>query len=182
VLPDCGPALYLRWLRSGCDKIRAALPNPALSSGDRTTLEEILFQSDLVASRWDQAERFCERFPKTLVHGDFVAKNIRIRNGGAGLVLLALDWETAGWAVPAADLGLVHAVDVYWSVSRDLWPFLSLGDVLQLREYGKIFRLVASVYWASCGLHCHWVQEPMTLMRLYHSRLADAIRVVGWEG
>ena len=58
-------------------------------------LESIISQCNVLESCWRKVERFCDRMPQTLVHGDFTAKNIRVRNRH-GSALLPFDWEMAG--------------------------------------------------------------------------------------
>jgi aminoglycoside phosphotransferase (APT) family kinase protein len=66
--------------------------------------------------------------PQTLVHNDFAARNIKVRNGQAGTTLLPFDWEKAGWGIPAADLEYLEQADLamYWSVVHRSWPYFDV--------------------------------------------------------
>ena len=46
----------------------------------------------------------CAGMPRTLVHGDFIKRNLRVRPGPAGPRWCPIDWEFAGWGPPAVDL------------------------------------------------------------------------------
>jgi Ser/Thr protein kinase RdoA (MazF antagonist) len=119
-LPDRGPGHYPGHLRSARAAILGNLTNSALSAEDRALLNTIVSQCDALESRWDQVQRTCDRMPRTLVHGDFVVKNVNVRSGPAGPAFLAFDWETAGWGVPAPDLVQSLLLDRVSSVSPDL--------------------------------------------------------------
>jgi len=186
-LPDGGPRHYLEYLRSARDTIGQHLNNPALRAEDLAALAAIMAQLGDLESRWDWVEECCEGVPATLVHGDFRPRNVYVRTGREGTILLPIDWERAGWGVPAADLaasrGLAASpqIDVmaYWLVVRDHWPRLGPRDIGRLVAVGTIFRRLATLYWDSLHLAyeggAEWV---MATMSLYHAQLADVVRTV----
>jgi hypothetical protein len=183
-LPDRGPNHYLEHLRFGRDTIARNLANPVLTADDRATLEAIMAQCDALEQSWSQIERICADMPSTLVHGDFRTKNVRIRREESGTRLLALDWETAGWGVPAADLAPAHGLgsiqhidlSTYESIVREHWPGLDLPAIRQLVTLGRIFRRLAAISWESLGLKHQWREKPMTSMQVYHVELAEAVQ------
>jgi aminoglycoside phosphotransferase (APT) family kinase protein len=119
--------------------------------------------------------------PRTLVHGDFVGKNVRVRKGPTGSTLLPFDWESAGYGVPAADLDRLDTA-VYYSTISEFWTSLRLEDVQQLAKYGRISWLINFVFWAAPNLAYPWVEKTMRRQMIYyHSWLTDSIRMVGWE-
>ena len=116
--------------------------------------------------------------PPTLVHGDFRPKNAYVRAGANGLDLFAIDWETAGWGVPAVDLIGID-LPTYWSVVQPSWPDVRLEDVRRLAAVGRVLRPLAAIRWVSPelaydALAC--LVRPTTWLRTYHGRLADAVR------
>ena len=199
-LPDRGPRHYLETLRSTRGDVRDSLANPVLTTEDLGVLRAITAQCDLLESRWDQITAFCEEMPQTLVHGDFKEKNMRIRRGAGGDVLLPFDWEYAGWGTPAMDLarGFRHSADpnaaiaTYLTVVRPVWPRLGLQDVQQLVSIGSVFRLIDSITWERVGvIYNHWPNADVardcarwTVRQLnsYRTRMDDAIRAVQWSG
>ena len=185
LLRSRGPRYYAMELRDGRHRVHAGLSNPALGSEDRAVLQALLEQCDVLESRWQELVRSCERFPATLVHGDFVAKNVRLMDREGSEVMIALDWELAGWGPPAPDLaGLgLHdggeAMRAYRDVVSDRWPDFSLEDVQRCAAIGLILRLVAAVSWASSGLAYEWVRRPMSELHLYRGWLAEATAQLG---
>jgi ATP-binding cassette, subfamily B, bacterial len=174
LLHDRGPGHYLRHLRSARELIRANVGNPALSGDDVRTLERIDIDCGVIESCWDDIEEFCERMAPGLVHGDFVYKNVRVQRTNGHVRMVPFDWETAGWGVPAADLIALDdvALQVYRSAVIAHWPAASFVELRRLREVGRLFRLVASVSWATKELPYEWVNRPMKKLRRYEPELA----------
>jgi hypothetical protein len=166
-LPDRGPSYYLARLQSAHAVIQRVLDDFTLSTNDRIVFDSIASQCDLLQAHWSQLEQMCESIPRTVVHGDFVQKNIRVRLSHYGLVLLPFDWETAGWGLPTIDLwtaGLIRFVDgstapsaspeisCYRSIVNQFWPQLDVHDVRVLANLGIIFRQIDAIDWACEGL------------------------------
>jgi len=187
-LPDRGPSHYLEHLQSARETILRNLTNPALKPDDVALLETILSQCDVLESRWSQMEKCCEGMPSTLVHGDFRPKNVYVRTDHAGTGLFPIDWETAGWGVPAADLAPsrellpAHQLDMtaYWFIVRECWPSLDFQAIQRLANVGRIFRRLAYISWESTSLAYEWLEKPMKAMRTYQAELADAIQTAPW--
>lgn len=179
-LPDRGPKHYLKRLRFVRDAILGHLVNPALQADGLVLLEAIVCQCDILESHWDQVEEVCKGIPQTLVHGDFVVKNLRVRSSQAGMVLLPFDWGEAGWGVPAIDLMDVD-VAAYWSVVHAHWPWLGVQTIQRLAIVGKIFRCLDAIYWELPDFKYEWLKKPISCMKIYRSWLADAIRAAEWE-
>ncbi|TMB07524.1 MAG: hypothetical protein E6J71_29505, partial [Deltaproteobacteria bacterium] len=130
-LPDGGPPRYLDHLRGGLQTVRANLANPALTADDAATLGRLASDLDRLESAWAALACACTGLPATLVHGDLQRKNLYVRNDAGQTALYAIDWETAGWGVPAADLARID-LPTYWSVVRSVWPDVRLEDARRL--------------------------------------------------
>jgi aminoglycoside phosphotransferase (APT) family kinase protein len=147
----------LEILRLAGGMTRKRAEHPAFSSDDRQMLSAIASHCDLLEMHWGRIERFCARIPRTLVHGDLSPWNARIRATGSRQRLLIVDWESAGWGVPAADLAqfaghaLTPDIAAYWSVARGLWPSLELSGFRRLADLGTLFRWINAVAWANSG-------------------------------
>ncbi len=172
-LPDRGLDHYLQHLRSACGQMRQARANPALLPEDFAVLDDLLAQCVEVESRWEKVERLCRGMPPTLVHGDFVPKNVRVRAVEGGSVLLPFDWGTAGWGVPAADLADVDPA-LYWCFASSRWRSLDLPTVTRLAKVGRLCRSLAAIHWASRWLDFEWIEKPIGDLALYQGWLADA--------
>jgi hypothetical protein len=156
-LPDRGPGFYLERLLASRETIREILENSSLSDTDSALLRAIISHCDALEGQWGRIARFCNRVPRTLVHGDFAVQNARLRSGPAGTSLMIMDWEGAGWGSPAADLAqfvgesLSPDLRTYYSVVGSNWPRLGLADLESHAELGRMFRLISSLDWTNSG-------------------------------
>lgn len=178
-LPDRGPAHYLDHLRHGRETIGGSQDNPALSAEDRRLLKAVSAQCGALERAWCGIERFCADVPRTLVHGDFRSKNVRLRVIGTSTTLFPIDWETAGWGVPAPDLAAsrgvtpVEQIDLatYASIARDYWPRLDAAGLEELVVVGAVFRRLAAISWESLSLSSESPQRAVASMRVYRDEL-----------
>ena len=172
--PDRGPNWYLKQLKSAREAMLRHRANPALEDDHRVTIEGVIAQCDFLESRWDELERLCEGIATTLVHGDFVRKNVAVRTENTGIVLLPFDWEHSGWAVPAADLAHVDLA-TYWSTVRAHWPNLDKAALERLANAGKIFQLLNAFEWESYKIDTQRPNLATQNYALYRTRMAHAI-------
>lgn len=182
LLPERGASYYLTELQDGCSRIAAALRSPESLTYETGVLRRTLKACEVAESRWPQIEVFCRHFPKTLVHGDFVSKNLRIREGHSGLLLLALDWEHAGWAIPAADLHSdLFDAGSYWCTLRQSWPDTDERDIELLRFYGWLFRLAMGISWISYNFVRTPRSSTLATLEYYADSLEKALRRADWR-
>ena len=189
-VPDRGPGYYLVQLERGRDGILEQLGNPALERSEIERLERVVRQCETLASRWSEIERICDRLPRAFVHGDFAPKNIRVAGDG-GRRLLAFDWASAGWGLPAVDLPQPDApsstywaspdLDVYLRGVTSRWPHVTRDDVAANAAVGKTLRTVVCVRLEAPGLATDWPHRATTRMRYYEAHLRDAFRTLGWD-
>src|SRR5207249_12203077 len=95
--PDRGLGHYLRLLQACRAMLLHHLDGSAMSTEDATVFRNIAAHLDALESLWGELEEICDVMPRTLVHGDFVNKNLRVRDTATGDVLLVFDWEFTGW-------------------------------------------------------------------------------------
>ncbi|SRR6266540_1667690 len=181
-LPDRGPAHYLQLLRSVRAKLFEHVDNPVLFADEAALLRTVVSQCDVIEGRWRELEEFFKGWPRSLVHGDFVIKNLKLRNGVTEPALLVYDWEMAGWGVPATDLaqslGTCASPDLetYCAVLKQDFPErvndapspsgavrtlkraearapkLRVRDLRRLADYGRLLRLVDKIYWNAVSI------------------------------
>jgi hypothetical protein len=142
-------------------------------------LNAVATQCDIAESNWDKLESFCEPIPRTLVHGDFQEKNVRVRTSTSKSSLFPLDWEMAGWGPPAPDLETVD-LPTYWTIARDIWPRLGREDVGHLADFGLLLRLLISVAWETVCLPCPLDDAPLENLSAYHAKMKICFRILGW--
>ena len=128
------------------------------SAADLETLRNLSSQFDTIEAHWPELRDPCDGLPPTVVHGDFVAKNVRLRVDSKDPVFLVFDWEYAGWGIPATDLSQF----IGRSVSPDLEVYSALVNgplrayrgrtARRLAECGKFFRLIDKINWPSSAL------------------------------
>jgi len=178
-LPGRGVDFHREMVVLARDTIRNSLVNPAMSADDLSVLNRILFHCDDVATHWTEIEEVCNVVPEVLVHGDFAAKNVRVRRRAGALEIFPLDWDGAGWGVPADDLSQVET-RVYWSIVRHSWPGLTSDALNRLANIGKIFWNLIPITGETETLGSEWVANVMRKMRAYEAGIAEAIAAEGW--
>ena len=156
-LPGRELAHYLRLLRSCRGMLLHHLGGRALSAEDAALFRNLVAHLDALESLWSKLVEICDVIPRTLVHGDFVNKNLRVRDTATGNVLLVFDWEFAGWGVPAADLAqLIDRVacpdlSLYCSILNREYSHLHLRDIQAVASCGNLLRLIDQMSWATAG-------------------------------
>jgi ATP-binding cassette, subfamily B, bacterial len=197
-LPDRGPDHYLEHLRSARKAVRRQISERAVAGEELRVLARLLSQFDALESCWGDVTALCDALPRTLVHGDFSRKNVRVRAGASGLTLAAFDWEKAGWGVPAADLACLRpdqrklaadfresgvfggfcadpTQDVYAAVLRNGSRQPTTETVERMATVGTLFRCLATVNWQSSRFTAGWT--PLTQLDLCSEWLEDAARL-----
>ncbi len=179
ILPDRGPEYFLAQLRVAHQRLAHSLSTLNLSPADFAVFVTVVSQCAFLESHWSQIQRWCERMPRTLIHGDFKPRNAVIRRGDGGVAFLPFDWEASGWGVPAADLAFIDT-SVYHSLVGDIWPALNVQDIRTMAIVGKIFRGIAELNWESQKFDPRWEFSTIKL-RIYQDRVTEAIGMAGWE-
>jgi len=187
LLPDRGPAHYLKLLRSALEVMVDLAESPVLTAGEVALLRTVIVQYRAIETRWDEFVQFYGACPRTVVHGDFVIKNLRLQNGASAPALLVYDWEMGGWGVPATDL----AQSLGRCASPDLEAYCSalqhngsqISTVRRLANFGNLLRLVNKIFWDTLGIggktRKHLLR-PVAALRHYEPQLAAALRLLDW--
>jgi ATP-binding cassette subfamily B protein len=176
-LPERGPGQYLEHLRAGRTTILDCFDNPALRAEDRGMLRELISICELIESSWSAVEAICAELPRTLVHGDLVARNVRVRRDEAGPGIVAFGWGWSGRGVPAADVHLlarnVAGTDLlrYRSAMSQYTRALDEDQIRLLARVGGGFHLLASVDWVAPHLRYSWPEAGMRKLRAYEQPL-----------
>lgn len=180
-LPDAGPARYLSHLAAGRAMVQACLSNPALTADEIATLRRLVSDLDRLESDWAGIERACTGVSATLVHGDFRPKNAHVRQRAGKPELLPIDWEMAGWGVPAVDLVEID-LPTYWSVVQSRCPGAQFEDMQRLRAVGQVFWWLAAIRWMAPGLlydKPQWLIRPVMTMQMAQRSIVDAVQALG---
>ena len=190
LLPDHGPGHYLQLLRSARATLLAHVDNPVLSAEEVALLRRLTAKCEVIEVHWGELESYFGGWPRAIVHGDFVVKNLRISSGATNPALLVFDWEMAGWGVPATDLaqflGATASPDleVYGSRLRQDSPQLDVRDIQRLANYGEILRMVDKVFWATVWMvndSYVFLLTPLLALKQYEAELAAVLRTINWS-
>jgi thiamine kinase-like enzyme len=192
-LPNRGPEYYQRYLGS----IREILPN--IKAFDKSGIDnqknqiDILSMCETLEERWTQVESYCSSIPRTLVHGDCQVKNAHVRAIESGLELAPFDWASAGWGLPATDLGQLGLpykslprtdpdCETYLSIIHEIWPELDLKTIQQLANLGQIFwsLKVISKSLPEFDAKGTYLDGLYYNYQVYATVLSNAIRVSEW--
>jgi len=183
-MPDTGPRYFRTVADIAIEGLAASLGHPALSDGDRSVLRAVASHIEAVVERWDDIEAACEVTPLGVVHGDFVPKNVRVRDRGSGPELVAFDWETGGAASPAADIALLpeegSSLRDYHAQVRAAWPDLSWRDLQELARAGRLLRLLHAVQWELRSFRHAWIERALRNMRSYEKHLREDVEEGAW--
>jgi hypothetical protein len=197
-LPERGPAHYLGHLRATGALLARFTQDASLAHADRERLRSLYGLMERVEGSWQRICSPCASAPRTLVHGDFGRKNVRVRTSMSGArELVALDWEMAGWGPPSADIphsprrapprtvrdgparwrGAVP-LDVYAAYSNGRWDGAALEELHRVARVGTVFRSIASVRWALEQLHAGGIEKAMTKLGWYAEDLPRTLAAV----
>ena len=188
-LPDRGPVHFLKRLQVSREELVRHFENPALREDGIRMLKALVGDLDVLEGHWSEVEKVCQDELRTIVHGDFVIKNVRVRTTVGSTSLLVFDWENAGWGVPCTDLAQLTDrtvspdLDSYASALRGSWLRVSDVRVRELAECGRFFRLVDEIGWESPLLTfgpCRFVVKPASRLRVYQGQLHQALLAAGW--
>lgn len=180
-LPDGGPGRYYDHLTSAAVKLAQRLSGPDLALADVTLLRGVATVLRGLEDRWSEVEQLCVGLPVTVVHGDFRPKNVYLRRAGNRLACYPIDWETAGWGVPAADLTRID-IAAYWMSAREWCPGLSFDNVYRLAQVGQVFRLIAAIDWECASLRYdtrNKIIRSLASLQVLTPRLSEAVRMTG---
>jgi aminoglycoside phosphotransferase (APT) family kinase protein len=198
-LPHRGAAHYREHLACGVALINAFLADTRAADDDAAVLRALQEGLDRVEARWAMVTEACASSPPTLVHGDFVAKNIRSVGTPTGRDVVVLDWETAGWGPIAADLpqwmprpprrphkpqrwtGTVN-LDVYAAHLDGAWDGRRRRDLDRLAAVGTVLRCVAGIRWGAEEIHAGGTVKSMERLRWFAEELPHAIAALDDAG
>ncbi|MCP4406451.1 MAG: phosphotransferase [Gammaproteobacteria bacterium] len=192
-LPERGPDFYYKQLLkigAGIEQIQDTL---LLNPNYRSTLRTIGLNCDVLTRHWLEIESLCNTLPRSLVHGDLVRKNLRIRTQQGSESVIAVDWENACLGVPAIDLAQAHDIKSlpdfvaspeltgYWSVVRNHWQHLDRRDLERLAEVGTLFRCLDALVWEIERLEADgYIDRCMQRMKIFRSLLDESLRTMKW--
>ena len=174
-----GACEALERLRTTRERILGQLGDGGRSAREREALGAILTSFDVIEGRWEECAAICDEVPRTLVHGDFTKRNLRVRPRSEATELLVLDWEHAGFGFPGADLLVVDPV-CYARAIGEHGCRLDAGRLARVVRIGRLFRCLAEVDWESRWLAFPPLVDHGDSLGRHASRLGSVAREAGW--
>ncbi len=150
-LPGKQPQQYrelLERVTAMLDQLRAG--DPADRSA-RALVDAVAAHCRRLSDEWGAIARACPAEISSLVHGDLVTHNARIRPDGDSLVFLPFDWEKAGWGTTAEDVSDID-LDCYVETAAELGRQLDLAVIGRMAAAGKSFRCLVFLDWLAPAL------------------------------
>jgi aminoglycoside phosphotransferase (APT) family kinase protein len=185
-LPVRDSSFYGNLLREARALSLQSREHPELTPAGHVALDDIERIGTNLEERWSELDDFCGRIPLTLVHGDFVKKNVRVSAGDRGrLSVFVYDWEMAGLGSPAADLAMFHCdghddgITRYFEVVRERWPTIDYNHVSRMAHVGAIFRYVAALNWACKSLRHARLEGALKHIPNYTAHLHELTSKLG---
>lgn len=185
LLPDGGTVRYLAHLDSAVNKLKSCIANPVFRSDEVDLLKKLYRICSILTDSRGIIEDMCEDWPKTLVHGDFNAKNARVQCQSS-IDLLMIDWEMAGFGMPGPDLSAIsmwgdyEAVRNYHRLTRVAWAHLTLEELLAMARLGSIFRLMAATDWECMTLCNRYSRRALSHLDVYCQRFEAEVAGLDW--
>lgn len=173
ILPDRGADHYREQLRHAISTIEAHSRNPVLSQDSIEKLDRVVGFCQQIEGEWSRIERAAAEGPSTIVHGDFTAKNLRVRTGRGDATLVTFDWEMAGAGPAGVDLAHFlnaasgDALSLYLERASELWDTRTLADVERAATVGCLFRSISSLAWMSGSLRLRKAEKYVVHMERF---------------
>jgi ATP-binding cassette, subfamily B, bacterial len=173
-LPDRGVAHYRRHLDSAENALRAAASYSHLDASGKAIVEDALRSCELMEGAWPSVEAVCAHSPSTLVHGDFVPKNLRLRRTPADdIEVLALEWKTAGLGPPEVDLARYGAEELFRYAGSN--GSGSHGVLGRRAAAGAVLRYAAAFDWAASSLPYPEAGDALAELGSYQRPVRQAV-------
>jgi aminoglycoside phosphotransferase (APT) family kinase protein len=165
------------------------LTHPGFSGDSRRVLLGTLGLLDTIQDRWSKIVALYEQLPTTLIHGDFVCKNVRARYNGLARELCVLDWEQAGWGSPGSDLVTLareHAdlperplLEAYVDAAQSAWG-CGVEAMQNAATVGMVFRSIRRTATNGHSIAVGPVDWLMNNLSITAERCHGTLRVMGW--
>lgn len=171
--------------RNTVARVRESLTDAArrrpLAATDHRTLTGIVRQLDALDASWPDIEAQAIALPTGLMHGDFCARNLRVRVARGVTELAVLDWDMAAWGVCVSDLAgatlesATPSTRVYWQTIRRSFPYIDQDAVRAAARAGAILRLIAALEWELAKSNPPRDRWALNNLSRYRALMRDAI-------
>lgn len=157
-----------------------SVANPALTDEQVQLLSELVGQCKVLQRRISEMQSVFDSMPKTLVHGGFYGKNVRVGWREDRQVILAYDWESTGWGCPAVDLAFVDP-ELYRTHCSAHGLDVSLSTLRDVAVFGRMLWVVKAIPGERKTLASPWLDRVMSKLAYYRDEMNRAMQVAAWE-
>jgi hypothetical protein len=175
-LPARDSAYHRQIVRAACATLAEALEvSRDLTVHDRSTVR-VLHEIGLsVLDGWHQVDSVISALPATIVHSGISGKNLRVNAEPGHAVVLAFDWEQAGWGCPAADLSMVDLPTYRTHAQRG---GIGLPDTPLVGAVGAILWCLAAIPGERPNLVSSWPHRAAGKLTAYLDQIRSAMIVL----
>ena len=187
VLPDRGLKSSIVSLRTGARAIDRIAGHPDLSADERASLRRTRRALKVTEDRWAEIQALAAPLPVTVVHGDFVRKNLRVAGAPRAASLVAFDWERSGRGSAALDLAQLEesrrfcanpCLKAYGGQLRAGGLHVPMAAIERAATIGTILRCLAGVEWTAISLSPQWLHDPTADLDVYGVWLERSLRTL----
>ena len=178
-IPDRDLDVARRTLASSRMTLMSMVDRADIDDPGRRSLEDLVGLLDAIEDSWHWVVGIVGELPATLVHADFVGKNMRLRDDGGTRSLDVFDWDVAGWGPPVRDLAAVD-VGAYLEVAGVLWG-VRARDLDRLADVARLLRLIAAIEWEMPGLRLSWLPRVLARLSAHTARMRSTLVTLGLE-
>jgi hypothetical protein len=188
VLPDRGLESSIVSLRTGARAIDRIGGQPELSADEHASLLRARRALQVAEDRWPEIQALGAPLPITVVHGDFVRKNLRVVGSPGEASLVAFDWERSGRGSAALDLAQLEesqrfsanpCLEAYSRHLRAGGLDVPVPVVERAATVGTILRCLAGIEWTATSMSPQWLHDPTVDLDVYGVWLERSLRHLG---
>ena len=188
VLPDRSLESSIVSLRTGARAIDRIAGHPEFSADEHASLRRTRCALEVAEGRWAEVQALAAPLPVTIVHGDFVRKNLRVVGPPGAASLVAFDWERSGRGSAALDLAQLEesrrfsanpCLEAYTEQLRTGGFDVPVAVVERAATVGTILRCLAGVEWTATSMSPQWLHDPTADLDVYGVWLERSLRALG---
>lgn len=159
-LADRSPLHYLRMLQTTQERLCQGQGYDRVTTSGRKQALRVAIALGRLERVWGVVEHDASALPPTLVHADFVSKNLRVarKHPRGPITLLPIDWGAAGVGSPAIDLRNVHLPSYRAALGMNA---IAPAALQRVSRAGHVFWLVLLVTWAEQALDTPWPERAL---------------------
>jgi len=139
-------------------RVRRCQRRADLEDENRQLLSSMERTLGRLTARWATVAQLWQLAPRSLVHRDFIDKNVLVDHARQPRQIRVLDWEVSAWGVPAEDLAGVD-IETYHAHAEPLWAGYGQSRLQLLAKVGTALRAASFLKAYAKGLESVWFED-----------------------